>query len=132
MVLIYSLKTQSSLEDLLCFKDFATLIISASLNSWSSSWRVSNIWQINFSGTDHIGFVYIRFFSSKSILIFLNILFSEYYKHYYHICAVYCKEYHLTVSRNKRNDILFIGKLSSVINLYNVWDFRGHFVRSIF
>ena len=30
----------------------------------------------------------------------------------YHICVVYCKEYHLTVSRNKRNDIIFIGKLS--------------------
>ena len=34
VVLIYSLKTPSLPQDLLFFKDFATLIISASLNSW--------------------------------------------------------------------------------------------------
>ena len=48
----------------------------------------------------------------------------------YHICVVYCNnEYHLTVSRNKRNDILFIGKLSSAID---VWDSRKHFVCNVF
>ena len=43
VVLIYSLKTSSLPQDSFFFKNFATLIISASLNSWSSSWIESVI-----------------------------------------------------------------------------------------
>ena len=43
VILIYSLKTPSLPHDLLFFKEFVTSIISASLNSWSSSRKESVI-----------------------------------------------------------------------------------------
>ena len=71
--------------------------------------------------------IYHRVFPALLLHIILITVCSTHVKKLWFHCntifvLLYCMEYHLTVSRNKRNDILFIGKLSSAINLYNVWD----------
>ena len=84
--------------------------------------------------------IYNRIFRHYSVHYYTNLHLREHSLKYpclklslqYHVCAVDCKEYHLTVSRNKRNDILFIGKLFSTINLNNAWDSRRYFICNIF
>ena len=63
--------------------------------------------------------IYNRVFRAWSLHIILSTVCSTHVKklwcHWNTIFVLlYCLEYHLTVSRNKRNDILFIGKLSVI------------------
>ena len=81
--------------------------------------------------------IYHRVFRALLLHIILSTVCSTHVKKLGFYCNTifalfYCMEYHLTVSRNKRNDILFIGQLSAANNLYNVWDYRRHFVCNIF